>query len=80
MRIQVQYLALLSGLRIWHCCKLQYRLQMQLGSHVAVAVVQPVAAATIQPLAWELPYATGVALKGKEEKRNSFNKKFKKAR
>ena len=39
MRMQVQSLASLSGLRIWHCRELQYRLQMQLGSHVAVAVV-----------------------------------------
>ena len=36
---------------------------MWLGSHVAVAVVRPAAAARIQPLAWELPYATGAALK-----------------
>ena len=32
-------LASLSGLRIWGCCKLWCRLQTQLGSHVAVAVV-----------------------------------------
>ena len=30
----------LSGLRIWHCHELWYRLQMQLGSHIAVAVVE----------------------------------------
>ena len=35
---------------------------MQLGSHVAVA------AAPIGFLAWELPNATGVALKGEEKK------------
>ena len=38
MRTQVQSLALLSGLRIWHCCELWCRLQMWLGSGVAVAV------------------------------------------
>ena len=27
---------------------------------------RPAAAALIRPLAWELPYATGVALKGKK--------------
>ena len=27
------------GLRIWHCCDLWCRLQMQLGSGVAVAVM-----------------------------------------
>ena len=29
---------------------------------------RPAAAAPIQPLAWELPYASGVALKRKKEK------------
>ena len=38
MRMQVRSLALLSGLRIQHCHKLQHRLQMWLGSSVAVAV------------------------------------------
>ena len=32
-------LALLNGLRIRHCCELWYRLQTQLGSGIAVAVV-----------------------------------------
>ena len=36
---------------------------MRPGSSVAVVVVQTAAAAPIQPLAWELPYATGAALK-----------------
>ena len=36
---QVQSLALLSGLRIWHCSELWCRSQTQLGSHIAVAVV-----------------------------------------
>ena len=31
-------LALLSGLGIWHCCELWCRSQMELRSHVAVAV------------------------------------------
>ena len=30
---------LLSGLRIWHCCELWCRLQMRLGSYVAMAVI-----------------------------------------
>ena len=29
---------------------------------------RPAAAAPIQPLAWELPYAAGVAIKGKKKK------------
>ena len=38
MKMQVQSLALLSGLQIWCCCKLQHRLLMWLRSGVAVAV------------------------------------------
>ena len=38
-------MTLLSRLRIWHCCQLQYRSQMWLGSGVAVTVT----AAPIQP-------------------------------
>ena len=34
------------------------------------------AAARIQPLAWELPYATGVALKRQKEKKEEVNKCF----
>jgi len=52
-RMQVPSLALLSGLQIWCCCELWCR---------------PAAAAPIRPLAWELPYATGVALKRKKKK------------
>ena len=40
MRLQVPSLALLSGLRIWHCHELWCRLQMRLRFHVAVALVQ----------------------------------------
>ena len=39
VRTWIQSLTLLSGLRIQHCRKLWYRLQMQLGSGIAVAVV-----------------------------------------
>ena len=60
MRMSVRSLALLSGLSIF-CCHKSW-LQMQLGSQAAVA-----AAAPIRPLAWELPYATGAALKTKPE-------------
>ena len=38
LRMQVQTLALLSGLRILHCCDLWHRSQMWLGSRIAVAV------------------------------------------
>ena len=38
MRTQVPSLSSLSGLRIWHCHELWCRLQMWLGSDIAVAV------------------------------------------
>ena len=40
MRLRVPSLALLSGLRIQHCCELQCRSQTRLVFDVAVAVVQ----------------------------------------
>ena len=40
-RMWVPSLALLSGLKIWCCCKLWSRLKMRLGSGIAVAMVQP---------------------------------------
>ena len=40
---------------------------MQLRSRVAVAVVQPAAAALIQLPGWELPYAAGAALKKRKK-------------
>ena len=36
---------------------------------------RPAAAAPIQPLAWELPYATGAALKKQEYKKYCFKYK-----
>ena len=59
----VPSLALLSGLGIWRCFELWSRSQMRLRSCIAVA------AALIQSLAWELPYAVGMALK-KTKKKN----------
>ena len=59
MRMQVRSLASLSGLRIWHCHQLWRRL---------------VVAVPIQPLAWELPYATAGALKNKQKKEKTTTK------
>ena len=39
---------------------------MRLRSGIAEAVGSTAAVALIQPLAWELPYAAGVALKNKQ--------------
>ena len=41
MRLQVQSLVLLSGLRMWRCHELWCRPKTSLGSHVAVAVAVP---------------------------------------
>ena len=55
MRTQVQSLDSLSGLRIRHYLVLLWH--------------RPVDAALILPLAWELPYITGEALKTKKKKK-----------
>ena len=34
---------------------------------------RPAAAALVRPLAWELPYTSGVALKKKSKKKSFFN-------
>ena len=48
---------------------------MQLRSCVAVAVALALAAVGIQPLAWELPYATGAAGRKEKEERKKERKK-----
>ena len=45
------------------CCELCCRSQTWLGPGIAVAVHRLAATALNGPLAWELPYATGAALK-----------------
>ena len=64
LRLQVRFLALLSGLRIRHCRELWYRLQTRIGSDPVLLWLwrRPVAAAPIKLLAWEPPYAAGAAL------------------
>lgn len=47
VRIQVQSLALFSGLRIWCCLKLRLRSQTGLRSGVAMAVVYRLAGASL---------------------------------
>ena len=61
MRMRVRF----SG--IWHCCELWCRSQMQLGSQLLWLLCRLAAAALIQPLAWELPHAVGVAIKRKKK-------------
>ena len=77
IRTWVGSLASISGLRIWRCRELQCRSQTWLGSGVAVSVwlwCRPVARASIQPLAWELPYAMGRAL---TKNKKQMGKKYK---
>ena len=59
MRMQVRSVASLSGLRVW--------VAVSCGVRLAVA-------ALIRPLAWELPYAAGVALRSKKKKKEKEKK------
>ena len=63
--MQVQSLALLSGLRI-RCC-VGYSCSVDLA--LLWLWCRPAAAAPIQPLAWEPPYASGMALKRQKKKK-----------
>ena len=75
MRLWVGSLASLSGLRIRCCRELWCRSQTLLGSCIAVALAcGPAAIALIGPLAWEAPYAMGVALKRQDKNNNNDNK------
>ena len=64
-------LASLSGLRIQHGHELWCKLQTQLISHTDVAMAKQAAAALIQSLTWELPYA--VALKTQKKRLSWVN-------
>ena len=75
----VQSLVLLSGSGIQSYSELWCRSQTQLGSGIAVAVARPAGVALIQPLAWEHPYATSLALK-KKKKLSTNQKKILKTR
>ena len=74
MRMQVQSLPSLSGLKlsIWHHSSCN--VDLTCASDPVLLWYRLVAVATIQPLAWELPYAAGMALK----KRPKGEKKKKK--
>ena len=80
MRTQVRSLALLSGLRS------SVALSCGVGQRCSSDPVmlwlwcRPTAAAPIQPLAWEPPYAACVALKSKKKKKKKEKKKKKKAK
>ena len=66
MRMQVPYLALLTGLRIPHCHKLCCLSHMWLDPALLGLRHRLAAAALIQSPAWELVYAAGVVPKAKK--------------
>ena len=78
MRMQVPYLASLSGLRI-RCCSELWYIGRRRGSDMVLLWLwcRPAATAQIWPLAWELPHATGAALKTKKKGKNPTHICFK---
>ena len=75
MKIWVQSLTSLSGLRIWHCygCGVGHR--RGLDPELLRLWRRLAAVAPIWLLAWELPYAAGAALKCKKRKKNPILEK-----
>ena len=67
MRMQVQSLVSLSGLRIRHCHECGIGRRQGLDSELLWLWCRPVATAPIPPLAWQLPHATPTALKRKKK-------------
>ena len=65
MKTWVRSLALLSGLRIWHChrCGVGHRRSLNL------ELLWLAFTALIQPLAWEFPYTSAAALKRPKTKK-----------
>ena len=64
-------------LRIQHCHELRCRLQVWLGSGIAVAVHKPAAASLICLLAWEPPCVAGMVLKREKTKKTKKKKEWK---
>ena len=69
MRLQVQSLAMLSGLRIRHCRELWCRSRCGLDLVLLWLWRRPAATSPIKPLAWEPPYIPGAALKRQKDKK-----------
>ena len=68
MRIRVWSLALLSWLRVQHCPSCGVSCRRGSDPTLLWLWFQMAVAALIRPLAWELPYALGVALKRRRKK------------
>ena len=71
MRLQVQSLALLGGLRIWRCCGLWCKSQAWFGSCVAVALAGAYSSDLTPSL--EPPYAMGTALEKARKKKSGHS-------
>ena len=69
VRMQVQTLALLSGLRIRVAVSYDVGRRCGLDPMLLWLWCRPAATALIRPLAWGLPYATGTTLKRKINKK-----------
>ena len=67
MRTRVQSMALLSGLRIQRCSELWCGCRHSLDPSLQRPWRRLATIAPIRALAWELPYATGAALKSKNK-------------
>ena len=74
MRLWVLSLASLNGLMICCCCELWCRLQMQLGSSVAVALVKAGGYSSNSTLSLGPLYATGVAQEMAKKKKKKKKK------
>ena len=70
MRMQIRFLALFSGLG--SSAAVSCGVSRRCGLDLALLWLwhRPAATAQIRPLAWELPYALGAALKGQKTKKN----------
>ena len=66
MGLQGQSLALLDGLRVWHCLSCGVVCRHGLDPILLWLWHRPAAVALIGPLAWKPPYAVGTALKSKK--------------
>ena len=69
MRLRVQSLASLSGLRIQHCQSCSVGRRCSSDPMLLWLWRRLAAVALIRPLAWEPPYAAGLALKKTKDKR-----------
>ena len=80
MRLRVQSLASLSGSGIWLAVSCGIGQRCSSDPEVLWLQHKLATAAAVQPLAWELPYATGVGLERKEGRKKERKKGRKKER